>query len=176
LPILFSCRNTFMDVTLYRALAVFNLLLCSALVCDTFLLKPVTVTEVFQLYRSTESRTVHLSSHWTNFIVCSSGNRYRETQNTDHDLQSGEEFYVVKSFIFKRPIELRYRQKSGILVTRCGALNEENVVLIVPVYIILISLLLLWKPTVFNNSNVNERLIFSATALLLVVIFFYFTS
>jgi hypothetical protein len=175
-PILPRCTQHIMNVKFHQILAVVNLVVCSVLVCDTFFFRPVRATEVFGIYRSSETRSIYTSSHWTNFIICASGNTYREPQYTNHNLQSGEKFVVVKSFLFRRPIELQYSQSSGILTIRCGALNENKILLTVPIYVIVVSILLLLKPTFFNNVNLMERLIFSATALLSVMSFFYFTS
>ena len=159
---------------MYKILAIINLVVVAVIITDTFVIKPIMKEEVFHIYTSVETRTLRLSSHWTNFIITASGSKYQEPQNTGWQLQPGDKFIVAKSYIFRRPIQLIYSSKGEIKRINCGGLNENYFELMITLYVMLISLIQFFKNPIRARINLNERLIFSGSSLLCVVVFFYF--
>jgi hypothetical protein len=159
---------------LHKILAIINLSIIGLLIADTYLLKPIKTKEVFKWYITELTRTAPNFSHSTNFLICNSGNKYREPSHSPYSLNNGDTFYVNKTFLFNRPIALIYPQTNPDTIIKCGGLNESYLIRIAAVYVILVSFLSILNVALFHKINYNERLIFSGSALLCLLIFAFF--
>ena len=165
-------------LSIHRILALSNLFLLSLLVTDDFLITPKHSLQVFSYVSSAETRSANPAlSHFSYFIVSKSGKRFQIPANEegmDHVFNNGDTFFVDISRIFNRPVKMDFPLQKGFLSIKTGILNNGFYGKIMMIYILLVSLIHVLPVQIIKRDNLNERLIFSGTAILMVLLFFYF--
>lgn len=159
---------------LNRMLAFTNIIVVIIICSDAFIIKPERTKQLFDFYSSVETKSLETSSHFTNIIHTKSGLIIKEPPGTKIYLQRGDSFYAEKSRLFKRPLHLLYINKAGSHQINNGNINEGWTGLLIISFILIVSLLNIFPAAVIIRRNLNERLIFSGTALLCIVLLFYF--
>lgn len=159
-----------------RRLALVNVLILVFLCLDTFVLHPTRYLEIFERYETTETLNTEAGTHdyFTNFIHTKSGHRLREPGNSGNTLNWGDTFYVERTNILNRPINLIYKVDHGIETIKSGTLNQGYFGTTIALFIFFVSVINLFPKAIMQRPNLNERLLFSGSAFLIVLIFLYF--
>jgi len=165
--------------TLHRTLALINIFILLVLAADEFLLPPAHIREVYDFRSSFETRGNYQyhHDHTTDYINTVSGDEFQVPANWQYrniGLNKGDTFYVDKSFLFREPLVLLFRWKGGFGLMKMNVLNNGFWGPLLALYILIVSLIQLLPWRLMRNDNLNERFIFSGTALLLVLLFFVF--
>lgn len=165
-------------LTLHRILALVNLFILLLLVADDFWLPVKHVREIYDWRESTETRgRSSLNHHTTEYVLTASGEKFQiptDWENTNIGLNSGDTFYVDKSLLFRQPVTLYFHRQGSFIPIKMSVLNNNSWGVLLLIYIALVSLLQLPRRQLIKKENLNERLIFSGTALLAVMLFFFF--
>jgi hypothetical protein len=159
-----------------RTLALANILTIGFLCADTFILRPIRQTEIFDRYETTETLDADAGthSHFTNFIHTKSGKRFREPSNSKFSLSSEDTFYIDRSNVLNRPINLICKTDSGIGIVKSGTLNQGYFGVTIAIFIFGVSIINVWQKALIKKPNLNERLLFSGTSILIVLKGLYF--
>jgi hypothetical protein len=165
--------------TLHRILALINVFILLALAADDFMLPVSHVREVYDFRSSFETRGGYRyhNDHSTDYINTVSGDEFQVPANWQYrniGLNKGDTFYIDKSLLFREPLTLFFRWKGGFGKMKMNVLNNGFWGPLLALYILIVSLIQLLPWRLIRNDNLNERFIFSGTALLLVLLFFVF--
>jgi hypothetical protein len=165
--------------TLHRILALINIFILLLLAADEFMLPVTHVREVYDFRSSFETRggySYH-NDHSTDYINTVSGDEFQVPANWQYSnigLNKGDTFYVDESLLFRQPLVLFFRWKGGFGKMKMNVLNNGDWGPLLALYILIVSLIQLLPWRLIRNDNLNERFIFSGSALLLVLLFFVF--
>jgi hypothetical protein len=165
--------------TIHRILASSNLLILLVLVTDNFVITPKRTLEIYNYRSSVETRgsASPISSHYSYFINTKSGDQFQlpvDGEQKNLGLNEGDTFFVDISRILRRPVRILCSTQAGVLSIRTGIINNGFSGKIMIAYILLVSLIHILPWQIIKRNNLNERLIFSGSAILLVLLFFNF--
>ena len=165
--------------TLHRILALINVFILLVLAADDFLLPATHVREVYDFRSSFETRGNYRyhNDHTTDYINTVSGEEFQVPANWQYSnigLNKGDTFYVDKSLLFRQPLTLFFRWQGSYAQMKMNILNNGEWGPLLALYILIVSLIQLLPWRLIKNDNLNERFIFSGSALLLVLLFFVF--
>jgi hypothetical protein len=159
---------------LYRLLALFNIVVLSVLVLDTYVLNQTTHLQIYDHSSSELTRTSVTRSYWSYFIHAKSGEKYQVPENTNMDLSYNDSFYVNRSYLFRKPLSIIYPVGDDQYILYTGLLNSNLFSHLVAAFILVVSFINLLPITLIKGPNLREKLIFSSTSILVVLVVFYF--
>ncbi len=163
--------------TLHRTLAVINLAVLLVLSVDTFLLPKTSVREIYDRRYSVDAGGYRYHNNSSDYIKAVSGDEFQVPDSWQYKnigLNEGDTFYVERSALFGQSINMVVHWHGDYKRLTMGFLNNNFWGRLLALYILLVSLLHLLPWQLIKNDSLNERFIFSGTALLLVLLFFFF--
>jgi hypothetical protein len=156
-----------------KLFSIFNIVVVSFFLIDTYLIAPTLIDEIFSEIIS-ETSSSRRGSYRNDFIISSKGNKYEVPENVSIVMNVGDTFFVNKSGLCRRPMQIIFPEEGNYYEVDVGLINEKIIVKIMVCYIMIISILSLAKIPIFKNAAHREQLVFLGSFLSLVIIFFYF--
>ena len=163
--------------TLHRILAVVNISVLLVLFADSFLLPVTRVPEIYDRRYSIDTHGYRTRGYSTDYIKAVSGDEVQVPANWQYSnvgMNEGDSFYLYKSFLFNQSEALHFRWRGNVVRMNLTVLNNGYWGILLALYILAVSFIHLLLLTTIRNKNLNERLIFSGSAVLVVLVFFVF--
>jgi hypothetical protein len=156
-----------------KLFSIINIVVVSFFLIDTYLIAPILIEETFSEIIS-EMSSSRRGSYRNDFIISSKGNKYEVPENLSIVMNVGDTFFVNKSRLCRRPLQVIFPEEGSYYEVDVGLINEKIIVKIMVCFIVVISLLSLTEIPIYSNAAHKEQLVFLSSFLSLVIIFFYF--
>ena len=122
---------------------VFNILLCSLILGDTFIF-PTKVKKVSIIAFSSKHTSAKNVSYYNYFIHTSDNSRYEIKKTLYDNLTKDDSVTIFSSLILRMPVKIQYLQHEQLYNSKLGQLSNTQAEIIALITSLIISILLLF--------------------------------